>query len=369
MKKLLCMLTALCLLAGCGARETESAPEPEPVSPVYTDWSKLTPYEPSESLYTYFDPYSGTGPLQPRDDYGPLLPYIGAEVSVDNYIMDSLPLYGLATGSGQLVTAPCYADISIIDEFLLLYEGSPDGVVGSDSWAGGTYKRTLAALDGSWVRELDGYWPGSAGHGLLVTCGSDGSLTFWNTAGEAAAQFPSTLFAPWFKDTFCWGEEGGPWLDWQDDRVVYITSYNHSPGGGEPLRLYLDLKSGTVAQTPPEGYPAEIDYEQLYEKPPGFPGYRNIQRITDPVTKESCYEAYTDTEGPSEHHLLSEDGEVLLSDFEDLWVSFPQIINGCAARVEHPAGSLYSMAGGTFGWYRLDSGECVFRFPIRSNAE
>lgn len=217
MRRVIPALLGLCLLAGCGAvpaPEGDSpAPEAEPVSPVYTDWSKLTPYAPPEPLYSCFEPYSGDGPLQPREDYGPLLVYVGADVHVSNYIADRLPLYGLVTSRGQLVTAPIYADIVFSDGFLVLYQGDADGTAGSDSWAGGTYKRTLAAADGSWVRELDGYWPGNYGQGLLVICGNDSSLTFWNTAGEAAARFSASLFHPWFGESFAWGGEGDPWLE------------------------------------------------------------------------------------------------------------------------------------------------------------
>ena len=133
MKRLLVFLLSFCLLTGCGtAPKAESAPPPEPVSPVYTDWSKLTPYASTEPLYAYFEPYSGDGPLQPRDDYGPLLPYIGACSSTGSYMGD-LPLIGLVTTDGQLVTDPVYAametsaaywpDPTQPCSFLILYRG------------------------------------------------------------------------------------------------------------------------------------------------------------------------------------------------------------------------------------------------------
>ena len=48
MKKLIAILLPLLILAGCAASsDPDAAPpagaEPETVSPVYTDWSKLTP--------------------------------------------------------------------------------------------------------------------------------------------------------------------------------------------------------------------------------------------------------------------------------------------------------------------------------------
>ena len=57
MKRLTVSLLALILLAGCASPAPEPAPEPEPLSPVYTDWSKLTPYEPAKEQYAYADTY------------------------------------------------------------------------------------------------------------------------------------------------------------------------------------------------------------------------------------------------------------------------------------------------------------------------
>ncbi|WP_298019879.1 hypothetical protein [uncultured Dysosmobacter sp.] len=364
MKRLLISLLLLCLLTGCG-----TAPPPEEtVSPVYTDWSKLTPREEEAPLYTRFEPYSGSGPLQPRDDYGQLLPYIGAELTVDNYICDALPLYGLTTADGQVVTEPVYASISMENGFLLLWRGSDQLYQQEGSQLErGDFDLTIAAPDGSWVRTVDGYYVYST-EGLLVTA-DQGNLFYWNDRGELVHQFSADIFRPYLGDRCAWNDEGGPWLDQADGRVVYLTSYNHSPDGDQPLRLYLDLEQEAVRETPPDGYPAEIDYESLYEEPPEFPGYRNVWNITDPVTGVRYYYAYTDTEGPPERRLLSETGEVLLPDFDSLWILFPQIINGCVACVDYQDAISMHMAGGTFRWQRLDTGACVFRFPIRSNSE
>lgn len=369
MKRLLVFLISFCLLTGCGtAPEAETAPPPEPVSPVYTDWSRLTPYEADGPLYTYFEPYSGSGDLQPRDDYGPLLPYIGAEPAVDNYIADRLPLYGLVTADGRVVTEPVYASIFVGDDFLLLERGSAQLFQQRDPMLiRGDFDLTMAAPDGSWVRAVDGYYVYSI-KGLLVTS-DHGDLSYWNGQGELVHHFSVDAFRPYLGDGYIWNDEGGPWLEQADGRVVYLTSYNHSPADGAPLRLYLDLEQNTVRETPPDGYPVEFDYERLYEETPEFPGYRNIWAITDPVTGQRYYQAHTDTEGPPEHHLLSESGEVLLTDFDSLWVPFPQIINGCVACVDYQNPYTAAMAGGTFRWCRLDDGECVFRFPIRSNAD
>lgn len=369
MKRLLISLILFCFLTGCGTVPVPEKPRvPEPVSPVHTDWSQLTPYEPPESVYSYFEPYSGSGPLQPRDDYGLLLPYIGAELAVDNYIADRLPLYGLSTADGQVVTEPVYASISMENGFLLLERGSPQLYQQEEPvLVRGDFDLTVAAPDGSWARALDGYYVYSV-KGLLATS-DHGSLSYWNDRGELVHQFSADVFRPYLGDRYTWNDEGGPWLEQVDERVVYLTSHNHSPDGGQPLRLYLDLEENTVRETPPDGYPAEMDYARLYEEPPEFPGYRSIWGITDPVTGEKYYYAHTDTEGPPDHHLFSETGEVLLTDFDSLWTPFPQIIGGYIACVEYQNDFSQTMADGTFRWHRLDDGECVFRFPIRSNAE
>lgn len=373
MKHLLSVLLLLCLLTGCGEAPSSPAPEPDsaPVSPVYTDWSQLTPYSPeeAEAQYTCFEPYSGSGTLQARNDYGLLLPYIGAELVVDNYIAFALPLYGLATADGQVVTEPVYAGISMENGFLLLYrgEGTARHKEVWGSWVEGGFHLTVAAPDGSWVREVDGYEVCSI-DGLLATA-DRGALSYWNTQGELVRSFSADIFEPYFGDDFIWNGEGGPWLDHADSRVAYVTSNDPAPDGDQRLRLYLDLEQGTVRKTPPDGYPEEIDYESFYEEEPEFPGYRHSGHITDPVTGQRYYPAHTDTEGPSEYHLLSESGEVLLTDFDNLWVSFPQIIDGRIACVEDQDGYAHTMAGGTFRWRRLDTGECVFQFPIRTNSD
>lgn len=365
MRRAALILLLLCLLTSCGT----APPLEETVSPVYTDWSKLTPREEEAPLYTRFEPYSGSGPLQARNDYGLLLPYIGAELTVDNYICYALPLYGLTTAGGQVVTEPVYASISLENGFLLLYRG--EGMARHKeewgSWVEGSFNLTVAAADGSWVREVDGYEVCSI-DGLLATA-DRGALSYWNTQGELVRSFSADVFEPYFGDAFIWNDEGGPWLDQADSRVAYVTSNDPGPDGDQPLRLYLDLEQETVRETPPDGYPAEIDYESLYEELPEFPGYRNVWDITDPVTGTRYYYAYTDTEGFPERRLLSETGEVLLSDFDSLWIPFPQIINGCVACVDYQDAISMRMAGGTFRWQRLDTGACVFRFPIRSNSE
>ena len=135
MKKLIAAwLLPLLLLAGCAPQAETSVVQPDDTgSPVYTDWSKLTPYEPQSPVYTYHAGYCGADRFQPRDDYGALLPYIGRYASMEQYVINTLPFYGLVTSSGELVSDPVYARINFFDDFLILYRGDPEGVSGGDS--------------------------------------------------------------------------------------------------------------------------------------------------------------------------------------------------------------------------------------------
>ena len=122
MKKLIAAwLLPLLLLAGCAPQAETSVVQPDDTgSPVYTDWSKLTPYEPQSPVYTYHAGYCGADRFQPRDDYGALLPYIGRYASMEQYVINTLPFYGLVTSSGELVSDPVYARINFFDDFLIL---------------------------------------------------------------------------------------------------------------------------------------------------------------------------------------------------------------------------------------------------------
>ena len=297
MKKRLALLTALflLLLVGCGV-QTDPVPNAETVSHVYTDWSKLTPYEPLQQIFTYHAGYRTDGILEARDDYGALLPYIGKYSTMEQYVIDALPFYGLVTAKGELVSNSIYARIDFYDDFLMLYRGNPEGTSGGDTNAGGTFSRTLAAPDGSWVRELpDSYYVGN-GCGLLLTSASDGSLDFWNADGDIVMHFDSTLFTSKLGESFTWGNEGGPFVDWVDNKVGYVVSYNVNGEYVEQgVRLYLDFRNGIVMDTPPEGYPIEIDYSVLGDNAPEMPevdGCSYLEPITDLVSGETYFYGY-----------------------------------------------------------------------------
>ncbi|MDE6107110.1 MAG: WG repeat-containing protein [Oscillospiraceae bacterium] len=134
MKKVLPWLLALVpvlLLTACRPAEEEEPPEPTPteiLSPepaetpagsfeVYTDWSKLEPYEPKKAVYTRR--YEGfTDTLIPSNDYGPLLAFGGVAVSgLDDWDGDGIldlvesRLYGLVTAEYEVVLDPVLSSV------------------------------------------------------------------------------------------------------------------------------------------------------------------------------------------------------------------------------------------------------------------
>ena len=228
MKRLIVSLLALLLLAGCASPAPEPAPEPEPVSPVYTDWSKLTPYEPEKEQYAYADTYREDGVLQPSGDYGPLLPYIGSYLETQSY-MGPLTTLGLVTADGRLVTPPLYAEIEMARDwltntyapFLLLYRGEVTGRHENEwgSWVEGDFNLTVAAPDGSWVRELPPCYGGGqllSGDRLALAL-TDGSVLILNVDGSTAISFPASDLEPYLGEGFTWQWDGGPSLVWVND--------------------------------------------------------------------------------------------------------------------------------------------------------
>lgn len=370
MKRGLLILLMLCQLTACGTGALE--PVPEEVSPVYTDWSKLTPYyspEAAEAKYTYFAPYSGDGPLQPRDDYGPLLPYVGADIGLSHYIIDRLPLYGLVTADGRVVTEPVYADLFREGPFLLLAQGevrarheSPDG----SPWVEGDFLYTAAALDGSWVQE-----PASC-YSLflweetnLVYALKDGSVQILNAQGEITARFPRSAFEPYLGADFQWTWEGGPSLN-IDNGVLTVWQYREEVTDGNYNICYLDPATSTVSPDPPEGWIpfSSPDYvpDDIPEEPTlSLPEYNYLDRIIDDVTGRVYYYG-SRWEGEVPHYdLLDENGKLVFADISDTGVLLwqPLIRAGLVSNIE----------GNSFCYYSLEDGSLVFRYPIRTNSD
>ncbi len=377
MKKLIAALLLL-TLAGCGVKPeapaateapavTEVPEDTEAPSPVYTDWSRLTPYEPAQPVCACHPGYVGPGEPEARDDYGVLLPYIGKYASMEYYVIHALPLYGLVTDKGEIVTDPVYSLISFYEDCMVLYRGDPLGVGGGDTYFHGAFVRTLAAADGRWVRALpDGYFVGND-CGLIVTAGTDGSLDIWNPEGEVTAHFDGAVFNGLFGEGFYWGEEGGPFLTLADDRVGYVECYfANGEYPEEPLRVYLDFAAGTVSVTPPEGYPEELDYDALIRAraearpaPPVVDGCRYLDPLTDRITGEVYYYGYNrHLNGPA---LYDGAGNRLLENADLTWPFEASRTLG--------AGLYAVLEDGCFCLLSLADGTTVFRYPMRTNSD
>lgn len=179
MKKILPALLALALLlSACGGPAVEETPtptpeptptqtteptptpEPTPSGPaVYTDWSKLEPYQSKTAVYTrrYKD---FTDTLIPSDDYGSLVPFAGAALTETwgSWSMD-YDLYGLMTRSGEVVVDPVFTGVSrlrewdgmMMDSQLLPVYVLQKAVVTED---GPVELIAFCALDGSWCTDF-----------------------------------------------------------------------------------------------------------------------------------------------------------------------------------------------------------------------
>lgn len=371
MKKLLVILLLLSLVGCAQQAEPPAAPEPPPVaaeepSPVYTDWSKLTPYAPAEEIYSYHAGYHADGVFEPRDDYGALLPYIGKYAAMDEYVIDSLPTRGLVTDKGELVSGPVYAHINFFGEFLLLGRGDPEAY-GGDVFTDLSYFLTLAAADGRWARELGRCYCVNYGRGLLMTADADGSLTLWNADGESVARFDAAALAPFLGEGLFWGFESGSYVDWTDDRLGYVLTY-YADGRyyEDGLRLYLDFASGEILTEPPAGYPAEIDYSALETnepEPPEIEGVSYLEPITDELTGETYFYGFCPGDGSHDdwrYSLFDAAGRVLVEDADLLRFETSLIVR---------AGLCSTLEDGCFCYRSLHDGSLVFRRILRTNSD
>lgn len=376
-RRVLLWLLCLCLLAGCGGGAPEDAAEPETgetpeetaLPPVYTDWSHLTPYVPVEPVYTRFTPYSGSDTVRARSDYGPLLPYVGVYAQTGSY-MGPLPLLGLVTAQGRLVTAPVYADVHMVTDggrglFLILSRGNCLGVEeyewGSSPYGDFTY--TVLAPDGRWVREFSGgdsYFLLSPTE-LALSC-SDGSVTVLDTDGRTAACFPREALEPYLGEGFQWSWEGGPAMDARDG-FLCVWRYDENDPEGDGIACYLDPDSGAVTGEPAA---APRPVPELPEAPEAEvpAGYDRAETITDPITGRTyrCAAQY----GEETCDLLDEDGRLLRADLQ-----MPYLVLGMGDGMFRPwvwGDRICCGEDGFFCYYDL-RGELVFRYAVETNSD
>ena len=362
-QRLLFLLLSAAVLTGCFF----TAPPPQAPSPVYTDWSRLTPYVPEDIAYETFQPYSGDH-LTARDDYGLLLPYVGAEASPGDYIVDAMPLYGLMTADGRVVTDPVYASVYQAQRgrsaapFLLLCAGHRyiDPATGQEypsDYHGA--KITLAAPDGSWVLEGNYCRAELLDETRMALTDRDGSVRIADSAGNIVMAFPRTLLASYLGQEFYWGDFDGdaPILSWYNGYgLVYSRAAWEADPESEGYVLCLDPNDGTVSRDLPEGLFAVSGDDSRQSEPPAFPGYGYANPLTDPVTGQTFY--YARRTDADTYDVLSGGGTVLVADCGDPYFLYPFVWNGWIGFVRD----------GVFCYYTPD-GDCVFRYPIRTNSD
>lgn len=344
--------------AESGAGSSSAPDDPASVSPVYTDWSKLTPYQSPTPLYSRFQPYQGRT-LTARTDYGPLLPYLGAEPEVNNYICDRLPLYGLVTADGRVVTDPVYASISVLTcadpvqqelvaPFLILRSGDPADTGNGMFSQSGEFQCTVAAPDGSWLREFTSAGTHYLDTSRLAVIGSDDSVTVLTASGETAAYFPSSAFTPFLPENGPghFSYEGGPQLG-SKDGVLYVEGYDEDV---EDWRIfcYLDLETGTVRTEPPAGFSSEW--------PDDWPDNGELTPMRDSVSGTLYFVRYLDY-GETIEVLDADKRHLQTLEYTSSTLYVPLIYNDCCGIVRD----------GAFCYVDLHSGKEVFRFPLLSN--
>lgn len=154
------------LLTGCRAPAPEPSGPPEAaesLSPVYADWSRLTPYDTPERAEVYPRRDGPHDTLLPAPDYGPLVPFPGAVTTTVWYAGEWVTsyLYGLMTLEGETVVDPVYSSVTLLTRgnggdtpdplpamVLTRYTGEKDPETGQP-----VFRSALAARDGSWVTE------------------------------------------------------------------------------------------------------------------------------------------------------------------------------------------------------------------------
>lgn len=257
--KLLPLLLAAALLAGCAGPGGQSGSESQSGAPasqpqVQADWSVLE--EGAQALpaiyHRWYPDYADA--LFPRTDYGQLIPFAGAAALVTSPVAEEYSyttcLYGLMTGEGKVVMEPVCSAISrasyanedgesVFLPVLMLEKG--DGERGNP--ADGTLL-ALAAADGSWCTDFV-YWGCTASPTALLAGDGEKLYLLAPETGEAVKEWS------WAKLGID-DARGVPWytgdayscVQWTGDRF-FLGCYGEN---WEEAR-FLDPMTGEVTTT------------------------------------------------------------------------------------------------------------------------
>lgn len=367
----LAIVVAGILLSGCLSISRAMEMLPALQSParydaesVRADWAALTPYVAQKTTYSYFSPYSGKDDLSPNENYGPLLPYIGAEMSLSGYVMDVIPLYGLVTADGRIVTDPIYTQIlTDYGPFLLLYRASETDI---------HTRVTIAAPDGRWTHDA-GEWRefiplDDLEHPQLAVSQSDGSVFILDADGVVTAEFSRETLVPFLGEDYQWGDPiigyiTGCALNYEHGSLTAAFYDEESPWGNYwRYECFLDPETGAASDLPPANWTPDNDWD--YENPPEFVGYCYPEEVVDLTNGTLYYAAYPDCaelDGDWTLDLLNEDGEILV---ENCMTSSQLQWRPFAAD-----GMLGVVKDGAFSYTDIETGETAFLYPLRTNSD
>lgn len=334
-------------------------------STVAAHWDALSHMQ-AKPLYSYYTPLPSDGLLQAGNDYGVLLKYVGTVSALTNYITDRLPLYGLVTADGRVVTEPVYASISFYgDNFLILTQGEVTGYRETE-WGKepiGGFRYTVAAADGNWVRDVGLVYevcPLDENH--LALSLTDGSVMVINADGTTAAEFPRTAFEPYLGKDFRWNWEGGPELT-ENNGILTIWEYRDENQPLDQTVCFLNMDTATVSDTPPEGWEPFV-YDSTIPLPepylPRIPEYSYLEPVVDPITDTTYFYGYN--REFRRYDLLDANCSLAFAgcNLYDLGAYENHILR---------AGLLATADENFFCYHSLETGEVVFRWPIRSNSD
>lgn len=240
---LLPTLTLALFLTACGGPAGEGAPPETPeesLSPVYTDWSKLEPYQPDQGLYTRYYDRPVDRLLAVEGGYGgPLIGFVGS-LQRGGSGWGNVVKYGLAKVDGTVVCDPIYSSVYTENGCLILERTD---LVSEGGWD--TQDRvTVAAADGSWVLPEEYLWVWSMSDGRMLLADTAGDLWFCDGNGvltpspltETLSAYPEIALAQTIH-----------WTHFQDGVAIY---HNVSEERVETGGWLLNAVTGEVRSLP-----------------------------------------------------------------------------------------------------------------------
>ena len=131
------------------------------------------------------------------------------------------------------------------------------------------------------------------------------------------------------------------------------------------VRLYLDFTDGTVTDTPPTGYSAEIDYEAISANmpdPPEVKGCQYLESVIDPVTGETYFCGYyrSGEIGDGNYALFDKEGRLLTENCDLTRFETSVIVR---------AGLCSTIEDGCFCFRSLADNALVFRCQMQTNTD